>query len=186
MDSNGFLALKSYPILISTTIVSIITIIIIFIVVIVASCETYRYEGLFIWRHNSLKFIANSFQSIVGSTLYVNLSGFLSPCIITNDTFGQDLLVTADKKLFVLELTVGFETNLNFNTQRKRDNLSDSCLGIFGRPTDSFNDMYKDLDINNNNLRFIIRKPSKIITRSAYFIFCRRNYPWTCPDLISF
>ena len=84
---------------------------------VVAGCKTYLDEGRFTWRHNSaLKFIANSFQSIVGSTLYVDLPGFLSPCIISGDTFRPDiLLVTKDKKLFVLELTVGFETNLNIN-----------------------------------------------------------------------
>ena len=146
-----------------------------------------------------------SFQSIVGSTLYVDLQGFLSPCIITVDAFRPDLLLfTADKKLFVLELTVGFETNLNINAQRKGDkyhqflqtlnsqfstvkflNLPGSCLGIFGRSADSFIGMCNDLDINKNDLRFIIRKTSNIIIRSTYFIFCRRGKPWTCPDLIS-
>ena len=71
---------------------------------------------------STLPFTANSFQYIVGSTLYVDLKGFLSPSIITGDTFRLDLLlVTSDKKLFVLELAVGFETNLNINAQRKRD-----------------------------------------------------------------
>ena len=89
---------------------------------VVAGCKTYL-EGRFTWRHNSaLQFIANSFQSIVGSTLYVDLLGFLFPCIITDDTIHPGLLlVTADKKLFVLQLTLDFETNLNINAQRKRD-----------------------------------------------------------------
>ena len=164
-------------------------------------------EGRFTWRHNSaLKFIANSFQSIVGSTLYVDLPGFLSPCIITGDIFRPDLLlVTKDTKLFVLELTVGFETNLNINSQRKKDkyqellqalnsqfssvkfvNLSVSCLGIFGHSADSFIDMCKELEIDKSDLRFIIRKTSNIIIRSTYFIFCHRNKPWNSPDLISF
>ena len=173
---------------------------------VVAGRKTYLDEGRFTWRHNSaLKFIANSFQSIVGSTLYVDLPGFLSPCIITGDTFRPDiLLVTKDKKLFVLELTVGFETNLNINSQRKKDkyqellqalnsqfssvkfvNLSVSCLGIFGLSADSFIDMCKELEIDKSYLRFVIRKTSYIIIRSTYFIFCRRNKPWNSPDLIS-
>ena len=86
---------------------------------VVAGCKTYLNEGRFTLRHNSaLLFIANSLQSIVGSTLYVDLSDFLSPCIVTGDAFRPDLLlVTADKRLFMLELTVGFETNLNINAQ---------------------------------------------------------------------
>ena len=159
---------------------------------VLAGCKTYLDEGRFTWRHNSaLKFIANSFQSIVGSTLYVDLPGFLSPCIITGDTFRPDiLLVTKDKKLFVLELTVGFETNLNINSQRKKDkyqellqalnsqfssvkfvNLSVSCLGIFGRSADSFIDMCKELEIDKSYLRFIIRKTSNIIIRSHILFF---------------
>ena len=62
----------------------------------VAGCKTYLDEGRFTWRHNSaLKFIANSFQSIVGSTLYVDLPGFLSPCIIIGDTFRPDILLVS-------------------------------------------------------------------------------------------
>ena len=101
--------------------------------------------------------------------------------------------------------SVGFETNLNINSQRKKDkyqellqalnsqfssvkfvNLSVSCLGIFGRSADSFIDMCKELEIDKSYLRFIIRKTSNIIIRSTYFIFCRRNKPWNSPDLISF
>ena len=114
---------------------------------VVAGCKTYLDEGRFTWRHNSaLQFIANSLQSIVGSTLYVDLPGFLSPCIITGDTLRPELLlVTADRKLFVLELTVGFETNLDINAHRKKEKY--------------------------HQLLFIIRKTSAIIIRSTYFIF---------------
>ena len=51
-------------------------------------------------------------------------------------------------------------------------NLSVSCLGIFGRAAGSFIDMCKDLNLDQNHLRFIIKKTSNI-TRSTYFIFCR-------------
>ena len=45
-------------------------------------------EGYFAWRHNSaLQFITNSLQSVFGPTIYVDISGFLSPCLITGDTF---------------------------------------------------------------------------------------------------
>ena len=61
---------------------------------VVASCKTYLDAGRFTRRHHSaLQFIANSLQSIVGSTLYVDLPGFLSPCIITGDTLLPDLLI---------------------------------------------------------------------------------------------
>ena len=58
----------------------------------VAGCRTYPKDGRFTWRHNS----ALQFQSIVGSTLYVDLPGFPSPCILTKYAFRPDLLITAD------------------------------------------------------------------------------------------
>ena len=99
------------------------------------------------------------------------------------DTLRPDLLlVTSDRKLFVLELIVGFETKLNINSQRKKEkyqqllqtlnsqfslikyvNLSVNCLGILGRSADSFIDMCKYLDVNKDQLRFISRKTSNII-----------------------
>ena len=87
-----------------------------------ASCKTYIDDGRYTWRHNSaLQFIANCLQSIVGSSLYVDLLGFLSPCILTSDMFRPYLLlVIADQKLFLLELTIGFEINLNITSQRKK------------------------------------------------------------------
>ena len=72
--------------------------------------------------------------------------------MITGNNIRPDtLLSTADNILYIIELTVGFETNLNNNPNRKnlkyrslradlaKDfnkikfvNLSVSCLGIFG------------------------------------------------------
>ena len=53
---------------------------------------------------------------------YVDLPGFLSPCIINGDRFCPDLLfVTADQKLFLLEMMVGFEAYLNISAQRNKE-----------------------------------------------------------------
>ena len=100
------------------------------------------------------------------------------------------LLVTADRTLFVLELTVGFETYLNINSQRKKEkyqqllqilnsrfylykviNLSVSCLGIFGCSAEPCLHMYKDLDTNKDQFILAIRKTSNTIIRSTHFTF---------------
>ena len=82
-------------------------------------------------RNSALQFIANALQSIVGSTLYVGLPGFLSPRVIIRDMFCPDLLlVTADSKLFVLELIEGFERNLNINAQRQKDKYQQISANI--------------------------------------------------------
>ena len=96
------------------------------------------------WRHNSaFNFLATSFQAINGSSLYADLPGFLSPSIITGDQLRPYLLLkTKENCLYVLELTIGFETNLNCNAVRKSEkyatlvfdlnvSLSQSRLSIF-------------------------------------------------------
>ena len=52
--------------------------------------------------------------------MYVDLPGFVSPSVITGDELRPDLLLTIGNKiLYILELTVGFETNLKTNSDRK-------------------------------------------------------------------
>ena len=105
--------------------------------------------------------------------------------------------------LYMIELTVGFETNLNSNAGRKhgkyhqliRDlssdfhnikfiNLSLSALGIFGKSCEPFIEMCKKLEFDKRRTDFIVQKLSTIIIRSTYYIFCMRNKPWTNPDLL--
>ena len=174
---------------------------------VVAGCKAYLEQGRYTWRHNSvLHFLATSFQAVQGSILHADLPGFLSPCIITGDNLRPDLLLTtANNILYILELTVGFETNLEVNARRKREkyrplvrdlaaayrevkivNLSISSLGIFGQSCDTFMDMVKDLKIDKNHQTYIIKKITNIAIRTTYYIFCCRNKAWTSPELLSF
>jgi len=125
---------------------------------IVAGCKTYLDQGCFTWRHNSaLRFLAQTLQSVNSSKLYVDLPGYLSPCIIMGDSLRPDMILSTADKLYIIELTVGFETNLANNARRKElkyrslvtdlsndyhsiefINLSISCLGIFGQSSESF------------------------------------------------
>ena len=88
---------------------------------VVAGCKRYLNDGRFTWRHNSaIKFLAQTLQSIRSAKLYVDLPGYLSPCIITGDRLRPDIrFSTADNILYIIELTVGFEKNLNINASRK-------------------------------------------------------------------
>ena len=174
---------------------------------IVAGCKTYLDQGRYTWRHNSaLSFIAQTLQSIKSAKLYADLPGYLSPCSISGDSLRPDIILsTADNVLYIIELTVGFETNLNNNTCRKElkyrplltdlandykqvkfINLSISCLGIFGSSSDSFLKLCMERGISNGDLNFIISKISIIIIRSTYYIFCMRSKPWSNPELLSY
>ena len=173
---------------------------------VVAGCKSYLEEGRYTWRHNSaLQIFANYVRASPGASLYVDLPCFHSPSIITGDNFRPDLVfVSPDNKIYILELTVGFETNLEVNAERKRAkyqsltetlkskytdvkcvNLSISSLGIFGLSCSSFIEMCDALAVDMRHRRYLISKLSNTIIRTTYYIFCRRNKPWNSPELLS-
>ena len=88
---------------------------------IVPSCNSYLADGRYTWRHNSvLLFLARSFSSLQNCLLYTDLPFFSSPSLITDDSLRLDLvLISPVNTLYLLELTVGFETNIEKNSTRK-------------------------------------------------------------------
>ena len=165
---------------------------------VLAGCKTYLDQGRYTWRHNSaLSFIAQTLQSINCAKLYVDLPGYLSPCSITGDKLRPHILLsTADNILYIIELTVGFEANINSNAHRKElkyppcftdlandykqvkfVNLCISYLFIFGNSSDSFLKLCIESGIENRDRTSIISKLSTVIICSTYSIFCMRNKP---------
>jgi hypothetical protein len=54
----------------------------------------------------------------------VDLPGYKSPSIITGDIYRPDLLLsTSTGTLYIVELTVGFESNLQKNVEHKNQNI---------------------------------------------------------------
>ena len=174
---------------------------------VVSSCKSYLEDGRYTWRHNSvLLHIANSFSSLQRCRLFVDLPSFPSPSLITGDSLRPDLaLISPDNILYILELTVGFETNIEVNNKRKaikygpliQDlrsqyctitfiNLSMSALGIYEASSDTILNMMNDLGIAKSVQISIIKKIMNIAMRSTYYIFCRRNKTWTDPALLHF
>jgi hypothetical protein len=150
---------------------------------VIAGCKTYLNEGRFTWRHDSvLNFLASTLTAVqnstlyadipgfvnpsINSTLYADIPGFVNPSVITGDRLRPDLLlVTENRCLYILELTVGYESNLQVNANRKRQkyldiinkeqeadydkvkfvNLSLSTLGVFSRSSENFDGMLRSL-----------------------------------------
>ena len=58
---------------------------------------------------------------------YIDLPGFSTPSIVTGDMYPPDLLLTTNDnlRLYILELTFGYETNLRNNIKRKQDKYKD-------------------------------------------------------------
>ena len=167
---------------------------------VVSGCKSYLEEGHYAWRHNSpFHSVASTLKFVRNSSLYVDLPGFFSPCIITRDQLHPGILLFVCKTtLYVIELTVGFETNLISNAERKhkkyhqltRDlssnfhNIKFKCSRIFGKSYEPFIDMCKEMEFNTYQTDFIVRKVCTIIIQSTYYICCMRNKPWTNPDLL--
>ena len=94
---------------------------------VVSGCSTYLVQGRYTGRQDSiLNFLASSFQSVRDSTIYADLPGFNNPCVITGDSLRPDLFIVLPTKCpYILELTVGFESNIRKNSQKKHTKYHD-------------------------------------------------------------
>ena len=83
--------------------------------------------------------------------------------------------------LYVLESTVGFESNLNNNAVRKKEkylnliNFPMTSLGVFSDECSTFLDIMNDIGIDKKQQLYIITKMINIAIRATYYIFCCRN-----------
>jgi hypothetical protein len=115
------------------------------------------------------------------------------------------LLKTKDNCLYILELTVGYETNLRNNIKWKKDkyldlneeqkkhfkpvefiNLSISALRVFDKESSAFLKMLNHLNVGESQTKYCIKKIINISIRSIYYILYRRNKEWTNPDFMKF
>ena len=87
---------------------------------VVYACKVHLEEGhLYTWRYNSvLKIIADYLQSVTNNIeLYCDITGYMSPSVIAGEQNRPDIVVIDKQRswVFVLELTVSFETRINDN-----------------------------------------------------------------------
>ncbi|CAB3999035.1 reverse transcriptase [Paramuricea clavata] len=97
---------------------------------IVSSCKTSLDEGRYTWRHNSvLKHLATYISSVRRNFhVYANISGFDNPSVITGCNDRPGLVISDNNQnIYVIELTIGFETNMAKNCLRKRERYKDLC-----------------------------------------------------------
>ena len=88
---------------------------------VVSSCKSYLQDGRYTWCHNSvLLHFAETLSSVANSTLYSGVLFFPSPSLITGDSLRPDLvLVSCSSCIYLLEVTVGFESNIRINRDCK-------------------------------------------------------------------
>ena len=51
--------------------------------------------------------------------IHCGIEGFMNTSVITREENRPDMIVTQSQRSIVLDLTVGFETNLDLTTKRK-------------------------------------------------------------------
>ena len=119
------------------------------------------------------------------------MPSFPDPFVITGEDLRPDLLIlTKDKCLYILELTVGYETKLRNNINRKRlkyekliidqrkklnsvkfINLSISALCVFDKESATFLKMLEDMHVDKSFTKYLIKRIINIAIRSTYYIF---------------
>ena len=172
---------------------------------VVSGCNSYLDR--FTWRHDSvLNFLAHTLLPVRDTKFFADLPGFNSPSIVTGDEYRPDmLLTTSDNTLYVVELTVGHESNLSNNTKRKKQkysnpvkelkddnrsvsfvNISMSCLGVFANESISLLKMLDNIGFEKKHQDFCVKRMTTIAIRTTYFIFCRRNKEWENLTLLTY
>ena len=172
---------------------------------VVAGCQVFLNEGRFDWRHNSiLQSLLNCIPRGPDIKLYGDIPGYSSPSIITGDDYRPDALFIKDNKVWVLELSIGFETNVTRNINRKAlryhalianlaegnyaavkfINLSMGAIGGYGKGS-GIKTFLKDFGVGDTETKYELTKMSNICMRCSYYIFCLRNRKWTNPELLN-
>ena len=59
------------------------------------------------------------------------------------------------------------------------------AIGIYGDTCFNLKSVSKHLDLNENEVNYLLRKPCNICIQATYFIFCKRNKTWDHPALLS-
>ena len=94
--------------------------------------------------------------------------------------------------MFVVELTIGFESNIAKNEVRKRNkyktqslksrndqvkyiNLFLGACGIFGKGSKPFFDLLEELKVLDNEKHFLTKRIIYICIRTTYYVFCMRK-----------
>ena len=157
---------------------------------VVAGCMSYLDR--FTWRHDSvLNFLAKTLMFVNDAKVYADLPGYKSPSIITGDEYRPDmLLLTSQYTLYVAELTVGHESNLENNSNRKKQkycnlvkelkdiyksvifvNVPMSCSGVFANDSIFLLSMFDKLGFGKKEQDFCVKRMTTIAIRTTFIIY---------------
>ena len=172
---------------------------------VIGGCSVALAEKRYNWRHDSilpftcmiLLNIAKFLYSFPELDVYCDINKhFKNPSV--KDTV-LILFFIKNKLLLIIELTVGFETNMMKNFERKKEkyeqliynlsteytveyvNLSLGALDVVKVVVNEKSELKKKLSkfgINDQSASFITKRIINIYIRTTYYIFCMRNKEW--------
>ena len=158
---------------------------------VVSACRISLAEKRWNWRHDSVLInIARFLAKIPTAKVYCDIenSEFLTPSVITGDMERPDIVVIKDRKCMLLELTVGFETNLEKNSKRKIEryrnlinrlkatyqvqyiDLSMGAIGVIGRGNKEFQKIFKTLGLTYLDFQKAIVELGLDANESSYLV----------------
>ena len=168
---------------------------------VIGGCSVALVEKRYNWRHDSILLnIAKFLCSFPELDVYCDINEhFKNPSIITGERYRPDIIFIKNKLLLIIELTVGFETNMMKNFERKKEkyeqliynlsteytveyvNLSLGALGVVNEKSELKKKLSK-FGINDQSANFITKRIINICIRTTYYIFCMRNKEWENPE----
>ena len=160
--------------------------------------ETALLESRCNWHHNSV--LLNIYKTIKsqGQQTFIDIESYPNPSVITGDEQRPDFAIVKSDNLLLLELTVGFETNIKKNFDRYQQllaelsnkckvycvNLSLGAIGTIGKDSLIMTAM-KKFDLCKETLSFTMNRTINVCIRTTYYIFCMRNKKWKNPELLN-
>ena len=157
---------------------------------VVGSCSVFLREKRYTWRHNSVLLnIANSIPRDQNITLYEDLDMFAWPGIISGDEQGPDIIIKRNNDWWILELSVGFETNLENNRNAKNlryntliqrlkttcrkvkfINLSLGAIVFYSKSQGTFSDLLSDLEVDKALSSYEFWKILNVCIGTTYYL----------------
>ena len=144
---------------------------------VVAGCSVHLNEKRYNYRHDSvlLKIVKSNKSSEV-RRIYADLEGYISPSIISREDKRLNIIIVERDNVYIFELTIGFETNIGTNSERKMNNysqlledlksrykkvkfinLSMGATGIYGDTCFNLKSVLKHLGLNENEVNYLLR-----------------------------
>ena len=135
---------------------------------VVAGCETSLRGKSYGYRHDSILLnLRRILESVKSIDIYIDIPGYKCLAMINRENQKPGLIVISSNMLYLLELTAGYETNIDLNSKRKEENykvfvdrlaqlhnsaqfvnMSMGALGVYGETSTSLIKFLSDLGMN--------------------------------------